>query len=142
MFESILANLAPPLVVSNTQGDAIICYAPEQAFHQPEQLLDVMEQTYFDFRRLLELMEINTTCNCDACINMSSLDLKIFLHYGQYLVQQIGTKTDLQGSDVILAHWLMKNTVMPTVGLSGYGLVTEVALMARGRFGSLTIKES
>jgi hypothetical protein len=130
LFESILNNIEPPLIVSNTQGDAIICYAPSQAFHQPGQLLDVMERTYFDFRRLLELMKLNTTCECNACLNMSALDLKIFIHYGQYLVQEIGTKTDLQGSDVILAHRLMKNTVVDKLGLPGYGLLTEAALKA------------
>ncbi len=55
-----------------------------------------MEKTYFDFRRQLELMKLNTTCDCDACVNMSALDLKIFIHYGQYLEQQIGTKRDLR----------------------------------------------
>ena len=130
LFESILDNIEPPLIVSNTQGDAIICYAPANAFHRPRQLLDVMEETYFSFRRLLELMKINNTCDCDACLNMSLLDLKIFLHYGQYLVQQIGTQTDLQGSDVILAHLLMKNTVPEKFRFRGYGLITRSALMA------------
>jgi hypothetical protein len=63
---------------------------------------------------------------------MSALDLKIFLHYGEYLVQQIGTKTDLQGADVILAHLLMKNSVFDKFGLPGYGLLTDVALKAMG----------
>jgi hypothetical protein len=132
LFESILVHIGPPLIVSNTQGDAIISYAPAHAFHQPQELLDVMEQTYFNFRRRLELMDINTTCDCNACVNMTSLDLKIFIHYGQYLVQQIGAKTDLQGTDVILAHLLMKNTVSRKFGLPGYGLLTETALNAMG----------
>jgi len=132
LFESILDNIELPLIVSNTQGDAIICYAPAHAFHQPRQLLDVMERTYFDFRRLLELMRINNTCDCNACLNMSALDLKVFLHYGEYLEQQIGPRMDLQGSDVILAHLLMKNTVAAKFGLQGYGLLTDSALEAIG----------
>jgi hypothetical protein len=132
LFDSILDRIQSPLVVSGTQGDAIICYAPDAAFHQPAQLLDVMERIYYSFRRLLEFMKLNTTCNCDACVNMSTLDLKIFLHHGQYLVQQIGTQSDLQGRDVILAHLLMKNRVFEKLGLRGYGLVTERALQAMG----------
>jgi hypothetical protein len=132
LFESILDNLEPPLIVSNTQGDAIITYAPEHAFLQPRQLLDTMEKTYFNFRRRLNLMELNTTCTCDACINMSALDLKIFIHKGDYLVQEIGRQRDLQGSDVILAHLLMKNSVLEKTGLPGYGLVSEVALSSMG----------
>jgi hypothetical protein len=91
-----------------------------------------MEKIYFGFWRRLELMDINTVCDCNACVNMSSLDLKTFLHYGQYLVQQIGDQTDLQGSDVILAHLLMKNTVSEKSGLNGYGLVTRSAIEAMG----------
>ena len=132
LFESLLKNIEPPLMVSSTQGDAIICYAPADSFHQAEQLLDVMERTYFDYRRLLDLMKLNNTCDCNACINMSALDLKIFIHYGQYLEQDIGSKRDLQGTDVILAHRLMKNTVNDKFGFPGYGLITETALEAMG----------
>ena len=130
LFDSILENLEPPLIVSNTQGDAIISYAPEQAFLHAQPLLDIMEKTYFAFRRQLELMDLNTTCDCNACINMNALDLKIFLHYGQYLLQDIGDKTDLQGSDVILVHRLMKNTVTEKTGWAGYGLLTAAAIQA------------
>jgi hypothetical protein len=132
LFDSILENIEPPLIISNTQGDAIICYAPQDAFLQAQNLLDEMEQVYFNFRRRLNLMDINTVCDCNACVNMSSLDLKIFIHYGQYLVQQIGDRTDLQGSDVILAHRLMKNSVAEELGLPGYGLITQAALAAMG----------
>jgi hypothetical protein len=132
LFDSILDNIEPPLIISNTQGDAIICYAPQNAFLQPQYLLTIMEKIYFGFWRRLELMDINTVCDCNACVNMSSLDLKTFLHYGQYLVQQIGDQTDLQGSDVILAHLLMKNAVSEKSGLNGYGLVTRSAIEAMG----------
>lgn len=136
LFESILENIEPPLIVSNTQGDAIITYAPAAAFLQPRHLLDTMEKTYFNFRRRLKVMQLNTTCTCDACINMAALDLKIFIHKGEYLVQDIGGKSDLQGGDVILAHLLMKNAVTSKTGLPGYGLVSEVALQGMGIDGN------
>jgi len=95
-----------------------------------------MEQTYFNFQRRLNLMKLNTTCTCDACINMALLDLKIFIHKGDYLVQEIGRQRDLQGSDVILAHLLMKNSVSEKTGLLGYGLVSEAALTVMGIDGN------
>jgi len=94
-----------------------------------------MEHIYFDFQHQLSLMKLNTTCTCKACTNMASLDLKIFLHYGQYMFQQIGERVDLQGADVILIHRLMKNSVKVTFGVSGYGLVTEAAVDALGIAG-------
>jgi hypothetical protein len=54
-----------------------------------------MEHIYYDFQRQLALMKLNTSCTCKACANMASLDLKIFLHYGQYMLQQIGDRWDL-----------------------------------------------
>jgi hypothetical protein len=132
LFESILDNMRPPLVLSSTQGDAIIAYVPEGELLRNQSLVDSMESTYFAFRRQLELMDMNTTCDCAACVNMNALDLKIFVHYGEYLIQQIGSKSDLQGSDVILAHRLMKNTVTLKTGLTGYGLLTEAAVEAIG----------
>ena len=98
LFESILNEIRPPLVLSSTQGDAIIAYVPEGELLRRQSLVDAMESTYFAFRRQLELMDLNTTCDCAACVNMNALDLKIFLHYGEYLIQQIGSKSDLQGA--------------------------------------------
>ena len=109
LFDSILEHLHPPMTISGTQGDAIVCYFPEHAFVQPQSILEGMEHIYYDFRRQLSLMKLNSTCTCKACVNMSALDLKVFLHYGRYMLQQIGERVDLQGADVILIHRLMKN---------------------------------
>ena len=130
LFEINLKDIEPPLKVLTTRGDAIFSYTPGHSFGQPQNLLDSVDRLYCDFRRQLEMMIHNTTCTCKACANMSSLDLKIFLHHGGYLVQEIGGRTELQGSDVILVHRLMKNTVKEKTGLTGYALVTEAAIEA------------
>jgi len=135
LFNSILEHLHPPMVISGTQGDAIICYFPENAFNQPQSIIEGMENIYYDFQRQLSLMKLNSTCTCKACVNMSSLDLKVFLHYGQYMLQQIGERWDLQGADIILIHRLMKNSVKEKFGLTGYGLITEAAVRAMGIAG-------
>lgn len=135
IFDSILEHLNPPIIISGTQGDAIVCYFPEEAFIQSQSIIEEMEHIYYDFRHQLSLMKLNTTCTCKACVNMALLDLKIFLHYGQYMLQQIGDKVDLQGTDVILIHRLMKNAVKDKFGWSGYGLITEAAVDAIGITG-------
>ena len=132
LFDSILNHLHPPMVISGTQGDAIICYFPENAFNQPQSIIEGMEHIYYDFQRQLSLMKLNSTCTCKACVNMSTLDLKIFLHHGQYMLQQIGDRWDLQGADIILIHRLMKNKVKEKFGVMGYGLITEAAVGAMG----------
>lgn len=135
LFDSILHHLNPPIVISGTQGDAIVTYFPEDAFTQPQSIVEEMEHIYYDFQHQLSLMKFNTTCTCNACANMAALDLKIFLHYGQYMLQQIGDKVDLQGADVILIHRLMKNQVKEKFGVTGYGLITEAAVDALGIAG-------
>jgi len=135
LFDSILEHLHPPMTISGTQGDAIICYFPENAFNQSQSIIEGMEHIYYDFQRQLSLMKINSSCNCKACVNMSALDLKVFLHYGQYMLQQIGDRWDLQGADIILIHRLMKNSVKEKFGVTGYGLITEAAVGAMGIAG-------
>jgi len=130
LFDSILRHLDPPMVISGTQGDAIVCYFPENAFAQPQSIIEGMEHIYYDFQRQLSLMDLNTTCTCKACANMTTLDLKVFLHYGQYMLQQIGDRWDLQGADIILIHRLMKNKVKEKFGTTGYGLITKAAIDA------------
>jgi hypothetical protein len=54
-------------------------------------------------------MQPNTTCTCNACRNMKVLDLKFFLHFGEYVTQAIAGRTELQGPEVIRLHRLLKN---------------------------------
>ncbi len=43
-------------------------------------------------------------------------------------MQEIAGRKELSGPDVILVHRMMKNTVKEKTGLSGYALVTDVAV--------------
>jgi len=135
VFESILENVEAPLAVSKVEGDAIFCYVPDRLLRQPQSMLSAMETTYLDFRRQLRLMDINTTCDCNACVNMKELDLKVFIHHGEYIVHEVAGSSELAGADVILVHRLLKNTVADTMGLTGYGLITQTAMDAMGLSG-------
>ena len=127
LFDAQLENIKPPLVVSNFQGDAILSYVPEDSFLQNQILIELIEDIYFGFSRKLELMQFNTSCTCNACKNISGLDLKIFVHYGDFMLQQVAEKEELVGSDVILAHRMMKNKVIEQTGIQAYALFTEKA---------------
>ncbi|MGI9609304.1 MAG: DUF2652 domain-containing protein [Acidimicrobiia bacterium] len=135
IFDSILENVEAPLAVSKVEGDAIFCYVPDRLLKQPGSMLNAMEATYFEFRRQLKLMDINTTCDCNACVNMKELDLKVFIHHGEYILHDVAGSTELAGSDVILVHRLMKNSVTEATGLTGYGLVSQAAIEAIGTTG-------
>ena len=128
----LLDRTRPPLVISRLEGDAVISYAPEGSFLQGQTLIEAMEGTYVAFRQALERMVLNTTCTCNACKNIPSLDLKFFVHYGTYMTQQLGAQIELIGSDVNLVHRLTKNSITDKMGLRAYAVYTQATVDALG----------
>lgn len=127
LLELLVDHTRPPLLLSRLEGDAVISYAIEDGFVSPQTFLETIEDTYVAFRRAIELMVLNNTCQCNACANVSNLDLKFFIHYGTFMVQTIGDHPELVGSDIILIHRLLKNTVTDSTGFRAYVLCTEPA---------------
>jgi hypothetical protein len=132
LFDTLLDNIKAPLTISNFQGDAILTYAPEGSFVLGQTLLESVENIYCAFSHKLELMHRNTTCTCRACANIPKLDLKLFVHFGEYLLQDMRGKAELSGPDVIIAHRMMKNEVKEKTGLKAYTLFSEVAVNQLG----------
>jgi Protein of unknown function (DUF2652)/Polyketide cyclase / dehydrase and lipid transport len=132
LFKSIFAEIKAPIVLSNLQGDAALAYLPEANLPQRQFPLDAIERIYCSFANTLGAMRLNTTCSCNACRNMGGLDLKFFLHYGEYAMQTLAGRSELQGPEVIRLHRLMKNSVTKATGIKAYALVTQQAADAIG----------
>ena len=86
LFDAQLAHINFPLHISGFRGDAIFLYVPETDFISPQSLVETLENQYIIFSETLQQMQFNTTCPCRACQNMKMLDLKMCVHYGEYLV--------------------------------------------------------
>lgn len=127
LFDVQLAHITHPFVISGFRGDAIFMYVPETNFVEPQALLESLENLYFVFADTLRQMTFNTTCNCRACRNMSNLDLKMVIHYGEYAVQKLGNREELLGADVIVPHRMLKNHVIEQTGIKCYALFSEAA---------------
>ena len=132
LFSAMLAKLHSPFVLSNVQGDAILSHARAGQVADGHNVIDTVEALYFGFAHALEHMINNTTCRCAACRNIGNLDLKLFVHYGSYVEQSIGGRTELGGSDVILVHRLLKNTIVADTGVAAYAAFTNAAVAAIG----------
>lgn len=132
LLNLLIQHTKPPLIISRLAGDAVISYAQGERFLQPQVFLEVIEDTYVSFRQMLELMVRNTTCPCNACRNIGTLDLKFFVHYGEFAVQRLDAHDELVGSDVNLLHRLTKNHVTETTGLNAYALYTSAAIEQLG----------
>jgi len=128
LFSALLAKLHSPFVLSNIQGDAILAHARGAQVADGHNVINTVEALYFGFAHELEHMINNTTCQCAACRNMSKLDLKLLVHYGPYVEQSIGGRTELGGPDVIVIHRLLKNTIVEDTGVAAYAAYTEAAV--------------
>ena len=135
LLELLIDHNRPPLIISRTAGDAVISYAVAGASIQGQTFVELMEDTYVAFRRAIELMVMNNTCQCNACANISGLDLKFFVHHGEFGIQKLGGHDELVGSDVNLLHRLLKNRVVEATGIRAYTLYSDAAIRALGLDG-------
>jgi len=94
--------------------------------------VEMIEDTYVAFRRAIDLMVLNTTCQCNACANINALDLKFFLHYGAFGIQKLDSHNEIVGADVIVIHRLLKNHVTEKTGIRVYALYTYAAIRQLG----------
>ena len=127
LFDAQLQAVKHPFLISGFRGDAIFMYVPETNFIQSQSFLEALENFYIVFADTLQQMQYNTTCTCRACKNMSMLDLKLCIHYGEYLVQKLGDREELLGADVIVPHRMLKNHVIEKTGIKSYAIFSEVA---------------
>ena len=110
----------------------MVSFASQGSFLQGQTLVETLEGTYVAYRQALQRMALNTTCTCNACKNIPNLDLKFFVHYGSFILQDLGSHTQLIGSDINLVHRLTKNSITKKTGLKAYCAYTEAAVEALG----------
>jgi class 3 adenylate cyclase len=125
LLELLLATLTPALTLAKLEGDAVFVYAPESRLALAETVLELVETSYVTFRDRVEGIRQRTTCECNACRAIPTLDLKFIVHHGNYVIQRVAAITELVGSDVNLVHRLLKNHVSETTGYRGYVLITR-----------------
>ncbi len=125
LLELLVSRFQPTMTVANLEGDAVFANAPKEVFVRGETLVDFIESMYVAFRDKQLSMKRATTCTCNACRNMPTLDLKFFLHCGDYIQQTVLHRQELIGSDVNLIHRLTKNHVTEATGWRAYMMFTE-----------------
>lgn len=132
LLETIVGKFKTLLTLSKLEGDAVFAYASAARVPRGETLLELMESTYVAFRDQVEAARRRTTCQCRACRAIPSLDLKFFIHHGDYVVQHVSGIRELVGSDVNLIHRLTKNHISEATGWRAYALFTERGLAQLG----------
>ena len=98
------------LKISEIEGDAVLFYRNGE----PPTFKELLEQTkkmFVAFHSYLNSIENNNVCQCGACTTASNLTLKFISHYGQLEEYTVDKFNKIIGSDVILVHRLLKNSI-------------------------------
>lgn len=127
LLELLVEETKEPLQISRLEGDAVISFALKSSFVQGQTLLENLENTYVAFRQAQQWMRLNTSCTCRACKNIPNLDLKFLVHFGEFMIQDLGPFRELVGAEVNLIHRLLKNQITDTTGIRAYAAFTEAA---------------
>lgn len=131
LMNTVVSAVRPTLRLAKLEGDAAFSYAMRETIDGP-QLQDTLERCYFAFRRRLRDIRQASSCECNACILVPNLDLKVVAHHGRVIRQRIASSEEFVGSDVIVVHRLLKNHVAETTGVSAYILYTDACVAAMG----------
>src|SRR3970040_522402 len=152
LLETIVGRLEPPFRLTKFEGDAAFLFA-EDGRADGSLLLDAIEAAYVAFRRRLRSIEQATTCDCNACSQAPRLDLKFFVHHGQYVRSRIAGHDGVAGSAIIVVHRLLKGVTAQAAHdddgrASGFAVFSGQALAQLGlcpgaanlRFGSESVE--
>ena len=120
LLDTMVRSMQGRMDVSQVEGDAILFISGLTTV----EVVDAVDATFVAFHRRLRDMQAVTTCPCAACANIGVLKLKFVVHHGRFSRQRLGSVEQLHGTDVIVAHRLLKNKV-PS---KEYLLVTEAVL--------------
>jgi hypothetical protein len=131
LLGGIVKRIVPPFELAKLEGDAVFVFATaDGAVPRGDAFLELIRATHAEFAAGRDEAAVLTTCTCGACTRAGKLDLKFVLHAGKYVLQDIAGSRELTGSEVVLAHRLLKNRASEAVGTGAYLLVTDAAVRA------------
>lgn len=133
LYEVLARQLRPYVTDALVEGGALFGHIPDPQAPKADAMLDFVETGYAMFRHQLLTLQQNTTCTCRACKNIATLDLKFFVHHGEYLLHQVGSQMDMMGLDVsLIRSRVLKAPVVEQTHWDGLALFTAPALAQLG----------
>jgi hypothetical protein len=126
---AVVTALRPNFRLAKLEGDAAFTFMTAETV-DGSMLLDTIERCYFGFRRRRRDVRQATSCECNACVRIPDLDLKFVVHHGEAIQQKVAGRQELLGSDVIVVHRLLKNSVVEQLGIDAYALISQACIDA------------
>ncbi len=133
LLDSVIQGVEPDFGLVKLEGDAVFAAAPAARLDgQGEPVLEKLGAMYQSFiaRRTRAIPASDHVCT--ACPAVAHLDLKLILHRGQVVRQNVGSGSDLLGPAVTVAHRLLKNKIREQIGYRPYLFLTDGAATALG----------
>src|SRR3954447_9657365 len=131
LISTVVTSLRPAFRLAKLEGDAAFCFAPAEKI-DGTLLLDTIEHCYFTFRRRRRDVRQATSCECNACVRIPTLNLKFVAHHGLALRQKMAGREELLGSDVIIVHRLLKNDIVEKLDIPAYAAFTDRLVQEMG----------
>lgn len=129
LLHGLVEGLPPYFQSVKLEGDAVFGAAPASELDgRGTVVIDHLAGLYRAFAALRDVLAVRATDDrCDGCFAVTRLDLKMVMHRGLAVRQQLGGSADLLGPAVNVAHRLLKNTVRERWGSRPYLLLTQAA---------------
>lgn len=112
LLQVIADSIQPDFNLVEIEGDALLTYA--EGCYSKEKLEAICEKAFRNFHYFLKVIERDRVCRCGACHGASDLSLKFIVHYGEFEEIKVAHLTKLSSLDMIIAHRLMKNSILNT----------------------------
>ena len=122
LINAMIRSACQTVELSKLEGDAALFFVDSKQLTNTEVGQTVMNIFVAFFRERARLIESNV-CPCSACRQIANLDLKIFVHRGRASRFEFRGSIDHFGTDVIILHRMMKNSVRG----HRYVMVTDAA---------------
>ena len=123
LIDTIISAVGVEYEISNVEGDAVLMVKKGPAPSKKE-ILDTCFKIFNAFHFQRKWLQQHAVCPCKACREISNLKLKFVAHHGPLDEMKVGHFVTISGTEVIVAHRLLKNSV-PS---NEYLLITEKLL--------------
>jgi class 3 adenylate cyclase len=133
VLNAVVEGVEPDFEVAKLEGDAVFAVAPAGRLDgHGATVLVQLTAVHRAFHARREEARPAEDHQCTACPLVSNLDLKMVLHRGHAVRQSIGSRSELLGPAVNVAHRLLKNTINARIGYRPYLFLTDAAATGLG----------
>ncbi|MEJ0101294.1 MAG: DUF2652 domain-containing protein [Bacteroidota bacterium] len=110
LIDAILKAVDEEYEVSEIEGDAVLLIKKGPAPSRKE-ILDICIRIFNAFHFQRKWMQLYTICPCGACQAIINLTLKFVVHHGPLAEIKVGRFVKQSGTEMIVAHRLLKNSI-------------------------------